>query len=148
MYKLDDTDNAILDVLNANARLSTREIAKKSGVPPATVYKRMKKLEKDGVIERYQVVLNNEKLGRDTLAYILVRMRPDADYTAMMKEITKHQGVEDIAALAGEFDVFLKVRTSSVKELDKFVFRYLRKFQDITQTHTMVVFRRWGQDQD
>ncbi len=146
MYKLDETDVAILDVLRKNARLSTREIAKKSRVPAATVYKRMKKLENDGVIEGYSAIINNDKLGKDTLAYILVRTKPEADYTSMMKDIKTQEGVEDIAALAGEFDIFLKVRTRSVKELDAFVFRYLRRFQEVTQTHTMVVFRRWETD--
>ncbi len=146
MINLDETDASIIDVLRGNARLSTREIAKKSGIPAGTVYKRMKRLETDGIIKGYTVTLDNEKIGKDTLAYILVRTRPEADYSSMMKDITKHEGVEDVAALAGEFDIFVKIRTKSIKKLDEFVFRYLRRFQEVTQTHTMIVFRQWAHD--
>jgi DNA-binding Lrp family transcriptional regulator len=146
MHDIDETDIAIIDVLRKNARLSTRDLAKKSGIPAATVYKRMKKLENSGVIKKYSAVLDNEKLGRNTLAYILVRTKPEADYPSMMKEITKYEGVEDIAALAGEYDIFIKVRTGSIRELDEFVLYQLRRFQEVTQTHTMIVFRQWERD--
>ncbi len=50
MNDIDKTDVKILDVLRSDARLSVREISKKCGVPAATVHKRMRKLEKEGVI--------------------------------------------------------------------------------------------------
>jgi len=141
MDALDKQNKAIIDVLKKSGRLSTRDIAKKSGVPAATVYKRMKKMEGEGIIEGYTVVLNQEKLGRETMAYMLIRTKPGADYTTMMDDITKHEEVEDIAAISGDFDIILKVRTSSMKELDHFIFNYLRKFPDVTQTQTLMVFR-------
>ncbi len=146
MYNLDETDVAILDVLRNNSKLSTREIAKKSSVPPATVYKRIRKMEKDGIIRRYSIVLDNEKLGRDTLAYVLIRTKPEADFTAMLNEIMKFDSVEDVAALAGEWDVFVKVRTKSIRTLDDFVLHKLRRFNEVLQTHTMIVFREWERD--
>lgn len=141
MDALDKQNKAIIDVLKKSGRLSTRDIAKKSGVPAATVYKRMKKMEEEGIIEGYTVVLNQEKLGRETLAYMLIRTKPGADYTTMMDDITKHEEVEDIAAISGDFDIILKVRTNNMKELDQFIFNYLRKFPDVTQTQTLMVFR-------
>ena len=121
MDALDKQNKAIIDVLKKSGRLSTRDIAKKSGVPAATVYKRMKKMEEEGIIEGYTVVLNQEKLGRETLAYMLIRTKPGADYTTMMDDITKHEEVEDIAAISGDFDIILKVRTNNMKELDQFI---------------------------
>ena len=98
-------------------------------------------MEEEGIIEGYTVVLNQEKLGRETLAYMLIRTKPGADYTTMMDDITKHEEVEDIAAISGDFDIILKVRTNNMKELDQFIFNYLRKFPDVTQTQTLMVFR-------
>ena len=61
----------------------------------------------------------------------------------MMNDIVKHEEVEDIGAIAADFDIILKIRTSNMKELDKFIFEYLRKFPDVTQTQTLMVFRGW-----
>ncbi|MBI5047215.1 Lrp/AsnC family transcriptional regulator [Candidatus Micrarchaeota archaeon] len=141
MTSLDKTDVAILDVLRDNARLSTREISRKSGVPPATVYNRMKKMEEEKLIEGYTVLLNKAKLGKDTSAYILIRAKPGADHSAIMKDLQSNPAVEDIGAVSGEFDIIVKVCTSGIKELDHFIFEYLRKFPDVTQTQTMLIFR-------
>ena len=143
MSQLDETDKAVLGVLKANARLSTREIARKSGVPAATVYKRMKRMEADGIIKNYTVTLDNTKLGRETLAYILVRTKPGANYDAMMTEISRREEVEEVAAMAGDFDILLRIRSENMKGLDKFIFEYLRRFPDVSQTQTLMVFRSW-----
>lgn len=141
MYAADKTDKVILAVLKKNARLSTREIAKKSGVPPATVYKRMKRMEAEGIIKGYAVMLDQEKLGKGVVAFILIKAKPGAEYEAMKKVIIPHEGVEDIATLAGEFDVIVKIRVGSMKELDNFVLETIRKMPDVMQTQTLIVFR-------
>lgn len=143
MDALDKQDKAIIDVLKRGGRLSTRDIAKKSGIPAATVYKRMKKMEKDGVIEGYTVILNQAKVGKTLLAYVVVRTKPGADYTTMMNDMKKHEEIEDIGAIAGEWDIILKIRTANIQELDDLVFNYLRKFPEITQTQTLIVMRGW-----
>jgi Lrp/AsnC family leucine-responsive transcriptional regulator len=143
MVVLDEQDQAIIDVLKKNARLSIRGVARKSGVPAATVYSRIKKMESRGIIEGYTVLLNQEKLGKETMAYVLIKTLPKADYTSMMHDMAAHEEVEDIGAVSGEFDIVLKVRTSSIKSLDRFVFTYLKKFPDVSQTQTLIVFSGW-----
>ncbi len=143
MRTLDKTDVAILDVLKKNARLSTRQIARKSGVPPATVHKRMRKLEAEGIIRNYTVDVDRAKLGLDILAYILVKIKPATDYTSMMKDMEKHEEVVDMGALAGQFDIILKINVGSIRELDDFVMQYVRKFDEVAQTQTLIVFKHW-----
>lgn len=143
MVELDEADWKIINALKKDSRLSARELAKRTKISSATINRRVRRLEESGVIEGYTLSLNQEKLGRETLAYLLIRTKPGADYTAMMNDIVKHEEVEDIGAIAGDFDIILKVRTANMKELDKFIFEYLRKFPDVTQTQTLMVFRGW-----
>ena len=143
MEKLDDTDWKIVSELKRDSRLSSRELAKRTKLSSATINRHIRKMEKRGIIEAYTLTLNYEKLGKETLAYVLVRTKPGADYTSMMKDMMKHEEVEDIGAIAGEFDIIVKIRVGSIKELDGFVFNYLRKFPDITQTQTLIVMRGW-----
>ncbi|MDO8554346.1 MAG: Lrp/AsnC family transcriptional regulator [Candidatus Micrarchaeota archaeon] len=137
MKDLDETDVAIVDVLKKNARLSTREISKISQIPPATVYKRMKRMEKEGVIEGYTVRLNQEKLGRKTVAYILIRTNPGADYYDIHDEIIKNEGIEDIASLTGQFDTLVKVRVHDTDELSNVIFK-IRNIPAVAHTETII----------
>ncbi|MBI5227834.1 Lrp/AsnC family transcriptional regulator [Candidatus Micrarchaeota archaeon] len=143
MEQLDDVDWKIIHELKRDSRLSARELSKITKFSSATINRRIRKLEELGVIEAYTLALNYEKLGKETSAYVLVRTKPGADYTSMMNDMTKHDEVEDIGAIAGEFDIIIKIRVGSIKELDQFVFNYLRKFPDITQTQTLIVMRGW-----
>lgn len=143
MHQVDETDEKILEVITKDARLSVRQISQKCGIPHATVNKRMRKMEGEGIIEGYSAVINKAKLGMETMAYVLIRIKPEADYSTMMKQIEKRGEVEDMSALAGQFDLIVKVRVKTIRELDDFVMQYIRKFPEVARTQTLVVFKHW-----
>ena len=60
---LDDTDRSIIEVLERDARTSLRRIAEEVDVSLGTVSNRVKKLEENGVIKDYRVILDSEKVG-------------------------------------------------------------------------------------
>lgn len=138
MENIDDVDSAILEVLKTNARLPTREISKKSGVPFATVNRRMKKLVETGIIKRFTTELDYDKLGTRTIAYVLIRSHPGADYDAIYKKVIQHPFVEDIAATAGQFDIIMKVRVKDNDALSEFLFKYVRNLPSVAQTETLI----------
>ena len=119
MAQLDEVDWKIINALKKDSRLSARELAKRTKISSATINRRVRRLEDSGVIEGYTLTLNQEKLGKETLAYILIRTKPGADYNTMMNDMCKRDEVEDIAAMAGDFDILLKIRTGNIKELDR-----------------------------
>src|SRR3989338_7097316 len=143
MEQLDDVDWKIIKELKRDSRLSARELAKITGFSSATINRRLRKLEDMKVIKGFTLELDYQKLGKELLAYVVIRTKPGADYTSMMNDMKKHDEIEDIGAIAGEWDIILKVRTSNIQELDKVVFNYLRKFPEITQTQTLIVMRGW-----
>lgn len=143
MEQLDDTDWNIIKELKRDSRLSARELAKITGFSSATINRRLRKLEDMKVIKGFTLELDYQKLGKELLAYVVIRTKPGADYTSMMNDMKKHDEIEDIGAIAGEWDIILKVRASNIQELDKLVFNYLRKFPEITQTQTLIVMRGW-----
>lgn len=138
MKDVDDVDLSILEVLRENARLPTREIAKKSGVPLATVNRRMKKLVESGVIRRFTTQLDYDRLGKKTVAYVLIRSHPGADYDEIYNKVMKHPDVEDIAATAGQFDIIMKVRVKDNDDLSDFLFKYVRNLPSVAQTETLI----------
>ena len=142
---LDKKDAAIIAVLKENSKLSTQQIAKRTRIPITTVHNRIKKLEKEGVIRGYSVVLDNKKIGKPLAAYILVTV----DYK-LLKEIKKsqyelaqqllrHPAVESSAMITGASDIIIRIRCVNIDELNEFVTIYLRKVQGVEKTQTAIV---------
>lgn len=142
---LDRKDQAILDALRKNARLSTQQIAKLTRIPITTVHNRIKKLGKEGVIKGYTVVVDNKKLGKPLAAYILITV----DYKVLkeikksqyelVQQLLRHPAVESSAMITGVSDIIIKVRVSTVDQLNEFVTVYLRNVQGVEKTQTSII---------
>lgn len=142
---LDRKDAAILAVLKENAKLSTQQIAKRTKIPITTVHNRIKKLEKQGIIKGYTVVLDNKKVGKPIAAFVLITV----DYKLLkelkmsqyelMQQLLKNPAVESSAMITGASDIITKVRFGSIDELNEFVTVYLRNAQGIEKTQTAIV---------
>ena len=142
---LDKKDLAILEILEENARLSSQEISKKTLIPISTVHHRIKKLEKEGIIEKYTINLNKKKLGKEVASYILIivdykllREMKMSQYE-LAKKIKKNKCVEEAAMITGGTDIIIKVRVKNIEELNEFVTKYLRNIEGVEKTQTMVI---------
>ena len=70
--KIDDTDLALLDILQSNAKARIHSIARKMGIPPSTVHHRIQRLEQEGVIAGWTIRKNHSLLGLKMKAHVLV----------------------------------------------------------------------------
>ncbi len=142
---LDKKDIAILAALRHNSRLSTQKISARTKIPITTVHNRIKKLEKEGVIRGYTVVVDNKRLGRALSAYILITV----DYK-LLKEMRLSQyelaaklksnpAVEEASMVTGLSDIVIKVRVSDIEELGEFVTNHLRNVNGVDRTQTAVI---------
>jgi Lrp/AsnC family transcriptional regulator, leucine-responsive regulatory protein len=138
MLEIDDTDLRLLDVLKHNARLSTRQLAEKTKIPMATVNRRLKKMVETGVIKEFSAILDYEKLGLKTLAYVFIRSIPGADQSDVLEAASKLPEVEDIAAIAGQFDILIKIRVKDTDALSEFLFKHVRNFPSVAATETFI----------
>jgi len=137
-------DLKILNVLKQNSKLSVREISKRTKIPATTVHTRLQKLKKDGIIKKYTVELDMEKLGRPILAYV----NTSVDYVHLKKKnltpnkmadsIIKHPLIESSSAVTGRVDIVFRVRVKDIQELDALI-NFLRNQEGILSTETLVV---------
>ena len=74
MIDLDDIDKQIIALLQENARISNREIAKKVGLTATPTIERVKRLERKGVIKGYMAVLEKEKVGKGMTVFVKVTL--------------------------------------------------------------------------
>ena len=129
---MDKKDLLILEELKRNSRQSVRDIAKKTKLRPSTVHLRIKKLEKEGVIERFTIKLDNKKAEQNFIVFILVSTNkkiPNAFFE------NKH--IREVFGVTGEYDLILKCKFKDIEEFNSFVLDF-RNYPQISKTVTMV----------
>lgn len=142
---MDEKDEKILKLLRENSKLTTQQISKKTLVPITTVHNRIKKLEKERIIKKYTVEVDNKKLGINIAAYIHIvvdyRLLKEIKMSQheLVKKLKQHEFVEEAAMVTGGTDIIIKVRVKDIDELDDFVTKKLRNIDGIEKTQTMIV---------
>ena len=135
---LSETDVKILQVLLEDARFSSRQIAKKVGVSVGTVLSRIKKMEEDGLIKGYSVIMNHEKLGYELTVVMEVTVSKGR-LIEMENEIAKISNVCSVYDVTGLTDAFIVAKFKSREELGKFTKRLLAlPYIERTNTHVVL----------
>ncbi len=135
---LSETDVKILQALLEDARFSSRQIAKKVGVSVGTVLSRIKKMEDDGLIRGYSVMMNHEKLGYELTVVMEVTVSKGR-LVEMENEIAKIPNVCSVYDVTGLTDAFIIAKFKTREELGKFTKRLLAlPYIERTNTHVVL----------
>jgi DNA-binding Lrp family transcriptional regulator len=137
MMELNETDNKILKNLLDDARVSSRQIAKNVGVSVGTVLSRIKKMEEDGLIKGYSVILNHEKLGYELTVVTEITVSKGR-LTEMENEIAKIPTVCGVYDVTGLTDAVIIAKFKTREGLGKFT-KQLLALPYIERTNTHVV---------
>jgi len=144
-YELDEKDKKILEVLKNNADYTTRQIAKKTLLPSTTIHNRIRKLKKEKVIKRFTVELDQKKIDRGFVAYILInanlellKQKKKTQYD-LAKELKKFDFVERVDITSGGTDLVAIVRVKDVEEFDKVLLGKIQLIEGIDNTQSLIV---------
>jgi DNA-binding Lrp family transcriptional regulator len=145
--KLDEKDLAILDLIQKDCRLSSREIAGKIGSPITTVFAKIRRMEELGIIKDYRAVLNSEKLGLSATALILASVSYETEYNGKLisqreiaSAIARFPEVQEVYIITGDWDLLIKLRAEDVNAVGRLVIDKLRLIRGIEKTLTCMVF--------
>jgi DNA-binding Lrp family transcriptional regulator len=141
---LNETDMKILQVLLEDARFSSRQIAKKVGVSVGTVLSRIKKMEEEGIIKGYSVIMDHEKLGYQLTVVMEVTVSKGR-LIEMENEIAKIPNVCSVYDVTGLTDAFIIAKFKTREELGRFTKRLLA-LPYIERTNTHVVLTTMKED--
>jgi len=142
--ELDETDVKILKMLLSDARLSSRKIARKTGVSTGTVLSRMKKMEQTGIIKEYSAVVDHEKLGYELTAVIEITVSKGKLFE-MAKEVAKVPNVCCVYNVTGLTDAMVIAKFRKREELSSFT-KYLLTLPSVERTNTHVVLTTMKED--
>ena len=116
---MDVIDLKILEELKENSRVSFNDISQRVGKTEATVRRRVKKLEEDGIIKKYTIeyAINSKPQTRAT-----VKIEPDfKEIKTIMKELNEIEEITDIWRLSGDCGLLVKVEIPSIEQFNPLI---------------------------
>lgn len=109
VQKLDQLDKRILRMIAEDARVPFLEVARACNVSGAAIHQRIQKLTTLGVLKGSQFVIDPEKIGYETCAYIGLNLKNPEDFDKVVAELKKIPEVTECHYTTGNFDMFIKI---------------------------------------
>jgi Lrp/AsnC family leucine-responsive transcriptional regulator len=136
---LDATDRAILELLQANARISNADIARQLDMAPSAILDRIRKLEQRGVIEGYAARINPVAVGLGLTAFVLVRTEERVGSAAIGQALARQPEVLEVHHVAGEDCYLAKVRVPDTEALSRLLRERFGRLKGVRGTRTTIV---------
>ncbi len=144
---MDSKDQKILEILKEHADYTSRDIAKKTLLPVTTVFNRIKKLKKEGIIERFTIEVDHKKIDKGFMAYVeisvnlpLLKSKGKSQFD-VLNEIKGFEFVERADIVVGGADLMVVVRVKDVEEFEEVLLKKLQNIEGIENTKSLVVIR-------
>ncbi|WP_211290331.1 Lrp/AsnC family transcriptional regulator [Polaribacter gangjinensis] len=135
---LDETDKKLLNLLQQNAKQTTKQLSLQLNLSVTAVYERIKKLEKEHVIEKYVSIINKQKIEKNFLVFCHIKlMQHTKEYvTTFEKEILKLEEVSECFHVSGDYDYILKIYVKDMESFRDFMLTKLTAIKYIGSTHS------------
>jgi Lrp/AsnC family transcriptional regulator, leucine-responsive regulatory protein len=130
---LDATDRRILAELQADGRMSLADLAEKVGLSPSPCLRRVRMLEKDGVIARYVAVLDQRAVGLPVSVFVSVKLERQRQESLdrFAKAIERWPEVLECYLMTGPRDYWLRVVVPDLDAYERFVKQKLTRVEGI-----------------
>ncbi|MFC7098645.1 Lrp/AsnC family transcriptional regulator [Halobaculum marinum] len=136
--ELDDTDRAILRILQADARTPFSEVARQIDMSSATVHERVSRLEEAGVLKGYRAEVDPKALGYGVSAFVGLRVQQGHEEEAL-ETLREVEGVREVHLTTGEYDVMMRVFAESTDDLRELMFGQIATMDGFDRSQTMVI---------
>jgi Lrp/AsnC family transcriptional regulator for asnA, asnC and gidA len=107
--KLDKLDRQILRLISNDARIPFLEVARICNVSGAAIHQRIQKLTAMGIVKGSQFIIEPEKIGYETCAYIGLNLKHPERFDTVVEELKKIPEVVECHYTTGNFDMFIKI---------------------------------------
>jgi DNA-binding Lrp family transcriptional regulator len=136
---IDKKDKKILVELLRDGRKSFADLARSCKMTRQSIFSRAKSLKRKGIIKKFTVDLDQQKLGLNLKAYILISAHPSEKAREKASEVlVKFPQISQIHKLFGRFDFLIEVLVKDINELSNIVGE-IHKLEMINRTETMIV---------
>ncbi len=144
LVDLDETDLKILKELQKDGRMNYAEISRRTGVPSSTVYDKIARLADKGVIKKFTVILDSEKVGLGVS--VLIGIDTGAElYRNVAKELCQLDELVGVYGTTAQFDLMARVRTASLKTLNE-ILNKIREISGVDDIYVMTIIKTFKEE--
>lgn len=134
-------DIRILNLLQAEGRISNAEIARRVKLSPPATFTRLKRLEQQGYIRGYTALLDREMAGYDMLCFVQLslQLHQPEEVQSVRQAILELPEVLECFHVTGEYDFLLKVVARNRNDLERFIMQRLTPIRGLARIYTNLV---------
>jgi Lrp/AsnC family transcriptional regulator, leucine-responsive regulatory protein len=136
--KLDPTDKKLLTLLQTDCKKTTKELSLKLNLSVTAVYERIKKLEREGVIEKYVVLLNHDKVEKGFVVFCHLKLIQHTKefIDKFENQVIQLKEVLECHHVSGDYDYILKIVVKNMEAYRAFLVTKLTTLEHIGSTHS------------
>jgi Lrp/AsnC family transcriptional regulator for asnA, asnC and gidA len=136
---LDSLDEQILKLIASNARIPFLEVARACNVSGAAIHQRIQKLMNLGVLKGSEFILDPEKIGYETCAYIGLYLKNPEQFDEVVKSLEQVPEVVECHYTTGQYDMFIKIYARNNHHLLSIIHDKLQPL-GLARTETLISF--------
>jgi Lrp/AsnC family leucine-responsive transcriptional regulator len=135
---LDSTDKKLLHLLQTDSKQTTKELSLKLNLSVTAVYERIKKLEREGIIDKYVVLLNHSKIEKGFVVFCHLKLiQHTIEFISKFEsEVIQLKEVLECHHVSGDYDYILKVVVKDMEAYREFLVTKLTTLKHIGSTHS------------
>lgn len=138
-HYLDSLDKKILKLVAEDARIPFLEVARVCNVSGAAIHQRIQKLTNQGILKGSQFILDPEKIGYETCAYVSLYLKDPSDFDKVVEALKKIPEVVECDCTTGGMDLFVKIYAINNQHLMKIIHDKLQPL-GLARSETIVSF--------
>jgi Lrp/AsnC family transcriptional regulator for asnA, asnC and gidA len=136
---LDSLDEQILKLIAGNARIPFLEVARACNVSGAAIHQRIQKLTSAGILKGSEYVIDPEKIGYETCAYIGIYLKDPSSFEKVSKALKEIPEVVECHFTTGKYDMFIKLYAHNNSHLLSIIHDQLQPL-GLSRTETLISF--------
>ncbi|WP_439128656.1 Lrp/AsnC family transcriptional regulator [Polaribacter sp.] len=136
---LDKIDKKLINLLQKDSKQTTKQLSLQLNLSVTAVYERIKKLEKEKVIEKYVAIINKNKIGKSFLVFCHIKLvQHSKEYvTTFEREVLQLAEVSECFHVSGDYDYILKIYVENMEAYRDFMITKLTAIKYIGSTHSI-----------
>ena len=135
---IDAVSLKILKILQEKARIPNVEVARQVGMAPSAVLERIRKLEKQGFIDGYEVRLNPKRFAKSLVAFVRVKMKKTGDEKKVGEQLSRIDQIQEVHYVAGEDAFLVKIRAADTEDLGQITRDKIASIAAVRSTRTAI----------
>lgn len=147
VLSLDDLDWKILKIIQKNSKQTYSEIGRQLNVAHSTVYDRIRKMERNGIIKKWTVDIDREKIGIKYMTAIMIVYTDPKKVEEVAEKLCEDNEVLELSlSLSEELLIIAKIIAQNQEELHSFIAKRVAPLQGVLRIRTSIITKKIKQE--